>query len=173
MPVYECVGMIDLEEGGVLQRVFLGTRAEAAFFLQTLSLPQTPLLSSPYPSFHLFSFFLSLCFSPLRMIWMLRPNAVPACHNLWTCCHSPWIIRRPLLSNISTLHSSISPFILPFSSTVHPPSPGDLLASWLSHPSPLALALALPTLGHLSWARRGAPGPAGPCQPLQSPLCGS
>lgn len=34
----------------------------------------------------------------------------------------------------------------------------DLLASWFPHPSPLVLALALPTLGHLSWARRETPG---------------
>lgn len=68
--------------------------------------------------------------------------------------------------------STPSPPFLPLSS-VHPPSLSDPLASRLSHPSPLALALALPTLGHLSWTGRGAPGPAGPCQPLQSPLCGS
>ncbi|XP_044067024.1 uncharacterized protein LOC122883029 isoform X1 [Siniperca chuatsi] len=52
---------------------------------------------------------------------ILLPNAAPACHNLWTCCHSPGIRRRSLLSNISTLHSSVSPFILPFSSSVHSP----------------------------------------------------
>lgn len=129
----------------------------------------SPLLPSPHPSFHLFSVFLSLCFSPLRMIWMLLPNAVPACHNLRTCCHSWWIRRLPLLSNISTLHSSVSPFIFPFSSSVHPPSSGDLLASWLSHPSPLALAWPCPP-----WVIYHGPGgeplglqaPVSPCNRL-------
>jgi len=58
--------------------------------------------------------------------------------------------------------------------SLHPPSSfDDLLVSQFPHSSPLVLVLALPTLGHLSWARRGAPRPAGLCQPLQSPLCGS
>lgn len=162
----------------MLQREVLGIRAETAFFFFPSDIvsasDSTPLLFSPVHAIPLLPpslVFLSLCFSQLGMLGMLLPSA--SCHNLWTCCHSPWIRRWSPLSYISTLHSSISPFILPFFSSVHPPSLGDLLASWLSHPSPLALALALPTLGHLSWARRGAPGPAGPCQPLQSPLCGS
>ncbi|KAA8590960.1 hypothetical protein FQN60_001903, partial [Etheostoma spectabile] len=64
-----------------------------------------------------------------EMIGMRLPKTVPAHHNLLD--------------------------LLPLSFSIHPTSLGDLLASWLSHPSPLALAL--PTLGHLSWARRGAP----------------
>lgn len=141
--------------GWAPHQAVLGIRAELAFLF--FSVPQTPPLTQP---------FICSVFSLSPPIRMFLHSTVPVCSNVQSRC---W--KTLLLSNIYTLYSFVYPFSLLLSFSVHPPWPGDLLTSQLSHPSPLALAL--PTLGHLSWTRRGAPGPASPRQSLQSPLCGS
>ncbi len=62
-------------------------------------------------------------------------------------------------------------FILPLPSSVLPPSLGDLPASRLSHPSPLALALAGPA--HPGSFIMGQEGSPWACRPLSAPAIAS
>ena len=96
------------------------------FFLIVSAWVSSPLLSSPLLPFPLLS-------SPLSS------SPLPSSPHQ-TCCHSPWIRRHSLLSNISTL-----PFFFP-------PPLSSSLAGW----PPCLLALSPLSSG---------PGPSWPCPP--------
>lgn len=108
------------------------------------------------------------------MIMMLLPCTSPACSNLWTCCHSlnsdqkwPFFYQTSLLSSLP--YPLFLFFLSPPLSTL--PSLGDLLASWLSHPSPLALALTGPAHpGSFIMDQEGSPRA---CRPLSAPAIAS
>lgn len=82
------------------------------------------------------------------------------------CC-SDFVPLLSLLPDISTLHSSVSPILL-FLSLICLLSP---LASWLSHPSPLALALAGPA--HPGSFIMGQEGSPWACRLLSAPAIAS
>lgn len=100
---------------------------------------------------------------------MIRASPPP------TVLHCPFMLGMISESHfyqtslLSTLPYSI--FILPLLSSVRPPSFSDPFASWLSHPSPLALALAGPTYpGSFIMGQEGSPWA---CRPLSAPAIAS